>query len=58
MKEKPFVKIINGLETEKNRQECDLIGYMDTHANKRIIDFSPTDSHIGKNCAEFINIVD
>lgn len=35
------------------QQECDLIGFMYSNLNKRVIDFNPTDIHVGKNCAEF-----
>lgn len=35
------------------QQTCDLIGYMYSNRNERVIDFNPTDNHIGKNCAQF-----
>jgi len=33
------------------RQESDLIGYMYSDQNKRVIDFRPVDAHDGKDCA-------
>lgn len=33
--------------------EADMVGYMESRANKRTISFSPTDRTIGKNTAEF-----
>lgn len=48
-----FIPKVTGGSYDLLRQECDLIGYMYSNANKRVIDFNPTDAHIGKNCAEF-----
>lgn len=36
--------------------KADLIGFMETRNNRRILDFNPADRHIGKNCAEFAPI--
>ena len=47
-----FIPKITGGSYDILRQECDLIGYLTSNKNKRVIDFNPTDSHIGKNCAE------
>lgn len=33
--------------------KADLIGFMETRNNNAVIEFSPTDGHIGKNSAEF-----
>ena len=47
-----FIPKVTGGSYDILRQECDLIGYMTSNKNKRVIDFNPTDAHIGKNCAE------
>ena len=47
-----FIPKVTGGSYDILRQECDLIGYMTSNKNRRIIDFNPTDAHIGKNCAE------
>lgn len=47
-----FIPKITGGSADILRQECDLIGYMYSNRNQRVIDFNPTDQHIGKNCAE------
>lgn len=48
-----FIPKVTGGSYDILRQGCDLIGYTYSNKNKRVIDFNPTDSHIGKNCAEF-----
>jgi hypothetical protein len=48
-----FIPKVTGGSYDILRQECDLIGYVYSNKNKRVIDFNPTDAHIGKNCAEF-----
>jgi hypothetical protein len=48
-----FIPKVTGGSYDILRQECDLIGYMYSNKNRRVIDFNPADSHIGKNCAEF-----
>ena len=48
-----FIPKVTGGSYDLLRQECDLIGYMYSNRNKRVIDFNPSDNHIGKNCAEF-----
>lgn len=48
-----FIPKVTGGSYDILRQGCDLIGYVYSNKNKRVIDFNPTDSHIGKNCAEF-----
>ena len=37
--------------------EADLVGFMESVNNKRTINFSPTDRHVGKNCAGFAPFV-
>jgi hypothetical protein len=34
-------------------QKADLIGFVESVNNKRVLDFTPTDRYNGKNCAEF-----
>lgn len=34
------------------KQRADLIGYMETDRDKRVIDFNPCDRHVGKNSAQ------
>jgi hypothetical protein len=36
---------------------ADLIGYMNTENDERVLDFNPTDNHHGKNSAEFKKMV-
>lgn len=48
-----FIPKVTGGSYDILRQSCDLIGYTYSNKNQRVIDFNPTDSHIGKNCAEF-----
>lgn len=33
--------------------KADLVGYMETWNDKATLEFTPTDRHVGKNCAEF-----
>jgi hypothetical protein len=47
-----FIPKVTGGSYDILRQECDLIGYLTSNKNRRVIDFNPTDAHIGKNCAE------
>lgn len=47
-----FIPKVTGGSYDILRQECDLIGYVYSNKNKRVIDFNPCDFHIGKNCAE------
>lgn len=46
-----FIPKVTGGSYDILRQECDLIGYMESYQNKRTIVFSPTDRNIGKDCA-------
>lgn len=50
MKKKPKV---TGGSYDILKGAADLIGYLYMENNKRILDFNPTDSHEGKNSAEF-----
>jgi hypothetical protein len=48
-----FIPKVTGGSYDILRQTCDLVGYMYSNKNKRVLDFNPADNHIGKNCAEF-----
>lgn len=48
---KKFIPKLTGGSYDILRQETDLIGYMFSYQNRRVIDFAPKDSHIGKDCA-------
>jgi hypothetical protein len=48
-----FIPKVTGGSYDILRQTCDLVGYIYSNKNKRVLDFNPTDNHIGKNCAEF-----
>lgn len=48
---KKYIPKLTGGSYDILRQETDLIGYMYSYQNKRVIDFSPKDQHIGKDCA-------
>jgi hypothetical protein len=48
---KQYTPKLTGGSYDILRQETDLIGYMYSYQNKRVIDFAPKDSHVGKDCA-------
>jgi len=54
---KKFIPKLTGGSYDILRQETDLIGYMYSYQNRRVIDFTPKDSHIGKDCAS-IGMID
>lgn len=47
-----YIPKVTGGSYDILRQTMDLIGYMESNQNKRVIDFAPKDRHIGKDCAE------
>lgn len=53
-----FIPKVTGGSYDLLRQSMDLIGYVESANNKRSIDFTPRDRHIGKDCANIgaINI--
>lgn len=51
-KEGKMIPRVTGGALDILRQESDLIGYMYSDKNKRVIDFRPIDSHDGKDCAQ------
>lgn len=46
-----YIPKVTGGSYDILRQTMDLIGYMSSSLNKRVIDFRPIDNHIGKDCA-------
>lgn len=46
-----FIPKVTGGSADILRQTMDLIGYVESYQNKRIVSFTPTDRHIGKDCA-------
>jgi molybdopterin converting factor small subunit len=55
-----FIPHVTGGSYNIIRRTMDLIGFYECKDNKRVIDFSPKDTHIGKDCAEIgsINVPD
>jgi hypothetical protein len=47
-----FIPKITGGSYDILRESMDLIGFVESNSNKRIIDFAPKDRHIGKDCAQ------
>ncbi len=47
-----FIPKMTGGSYDILRESSDLIGYMHTSKNSRVIDFTPRANHIGKDCAE------
>lgn len=47
-----FIPKVTGGSADILRQTMDLIGYIESYQNKRVISFTPTDRHIGKDCAQ------
>ena len=47
-----FIPKVTGGSYDIIREKMDLIGYFESKDNKRMIDFAPRDTHIGKDCAE------
>jgi hypothetical protein len=47
-----YIPKVTGGSYDILRQTMDLIGFIESNLNKRVIDFAPRDRHIGKDCAE------
>jgi molybdopterin converting factor small subunit len=46
-----YVPRVTGGSYDLLRQSMDLVGYIESYQNKRVIRFNPTDRNIGKDCA-------
>jgi len=46
-----YIPKVTGGSYDILRQTMDLIGYMESKKDRRVIDFTPRDRHIGKDCA-------
>jgi molybdopterin converting factor small subunit len=55
-----FIPKVTGGSYDILRQSMDMIGYIESYQNKRVIRFNPTDRNIGKDCAGIgmVNIPD